>query len=417
VINGAIRKKASGASTITTGANAKAIVIQLNRTVGIVKTSKMQIEDGSTATAYEPYTGRSITIDLGQAVYGGRLDVLTGILTVYPEYDSYNGEALTGRWISDRDVYAVGTTPTIGAQVVNIGAQGTEIQLEPHEVASLLGVNNIWADTGGTSAEYRADPDLYIQRKMPDVPVDDVQINGTSIVENGVANIVPASTADIKSGSSVSKFVPTGRQGSSVFYGLAKSAGDTTQSASSNAVGNYTDEAKIAIQKMLGIYQAPWELIREDTFTNAEASEYVISTDDNGEAFELTELVFLFETPKQNTESALGSYGSIYAHFNGGSAKKVECIQYTQAANASAHGCGMIIKRDGNLIETSRLQSNAVGNTMNVGYRYGESFPDIAATSDRVSYALDDDSYIWKIRIASVLGTGHYKLYGRRKWQ
>jgi hypothetical protein len=99
-------------------------------------------------------------------VYGGKLDVLTGILTVYPEYDSYNGEALTGKWISDRDVYIAGTTPTIGAQVVNIGAEGTEIQLEPHEIASLLGQNNIFADTGDTACEYRADTKAWVQRKI-----------------------------------------------------------------------------------------------------------------------------------------------------------------------------------------------------------------------------------------------------------
>ena len=37
------------------------------------------------------------------------------------------------------------------------------------------------------------------------------------------------------------------------FYGLAKASGDTTQSASSNAVGVYTDNAKASIKAMLGI--------------------------------------------------------------------------------------------------------------------------------------------------------------------
>lgn len=41
-------------------------------------------------------------------------------------------------------------------------------------------------------------------------------------------------------------------QHESTFYGLAKAAGDTTQSASSNAVGNYTEDAKSAISEMLG---------------------------------------------------------------------------------------------------------------------------------------------------------------------
>ena len=37
------------------------------------------------------------------------------------------------------------------------------------------------------------------------------------------------------------------------FYGLAKAAGDTTQASSSNAVGTYTDDAKTAIQTMIGV--------------------------------------------------------------------------------------------------------------------------------------------------------------------
>lgn len=44
--------------------------------------------------------------------------------------------------------------------------QGTEYRLQPHEVKSLLGVNNIWCDTGDTSVTYTADTELYIQKKV-----------------------------------------------------------------------------------------------------------------------------------------------------------------------------------------------------------------------------------------------------------
>lgn len=114
-------------------------------------------------------------------------------------------------------------------------------------------------------------------------PVD-VQINGTSIVNDGVANIPlagantigvvkinsgygininnnnggylylnPANDAELKAGSAAYKAVAPNKQHAAAFYGLAKAAGDTTQSASSNAVGTYTDEAKSAIKTMLGI--------------------------------------------------------------------------------------------------------------------------------------------------------------------
>lgn len=107
---------------------------------------------------YEPYNGVNVSIDLGQSVYGGTLNPLTGVLTAYPYYSSYNGETLTGRWISDRDVYAVGITPTIGAQVVDMSGTGTEIQLTPHQIRTLYGQNNIFADTGNLALEYWAHP-------------------------------------------------------------------------------------------------------------------------------------------------------------------------------------------------------------------------------------------------------------------
>ena len=43
---------------------------------------KFQIELGTTATAYEPYTGHTTPVPLGQTVYGGTVDVVTGLLTV-----------------------------------------------------------------------------------------------------------------------------------------------------------------------------------------------------------------------------------------------------------------------------------------------------------------------------------------------
>ena len=45
-------------------------------------TASIQIEQGSAATAYEPYQGDTYTADFGQTVYGGTLDWLTGVLTV-----------------------------------------------------------------------------------------------------------------------------------------------------------------------------------------------------------------------------------------------------------------------------------------------------------------------------------------------
>lgn len=67
----------------------------------------------------------------------------------------------------------------------------------------------------------------------------------------------PASSTDIKAltpGSiSIKKAITVKNVNETVFYGLAKIAGDTTMAKSSNPIGTYTDEAKTAIQRMIGL--------------------------------------------------------------------------------------------------------------------------------------------------------------------
>lgn len=123
-----------------------------------------QLELGSTATTHEDYQGTTYPISWQTetgTVYGGTLDAVNGTLTVTDaEIASYNGETLPSTWISDRDVYAVGTTPTIGAQVVYKLATPTEIQLTPQEITTLAGENNIWADANGEiTLTYQAVPE------------------------------------------------------------------------------------------------------------------------------------------------------------------------------------------------------------------------------------------------------------------
>ena len=108
-------------------------------------------------------------------------------------------------------------------------------------------------------------------------------MNGTSLLNNGVANIPnasqsaggvvkvndyygismnsdgsiirinPADAGDIKTGATPYRPICPGAQHQAVFYGFARAAGDTTQSQSSNAVGTYTDNAKSKIKEMLGV--------------------------------------------------------------------------------------------------------------------------------------------------------------------
>lgn len=132
------------------------------------KIKTVQVELGSTATAYEPYQGETYDITFPSeagTVYGGSLDVTTGMLTVdRAQIASYAGDTLPSTWISDRDVYSAGATPTTGAQVVYELATSQTYQLTPTEIRTLLGQNNIWADTGDTTVTYCADTKLYIQQ-------------------------------------------------------------------------------------------------------------------------------------------------------------------------------------------------------------------------------------------------------------
>lgn len=115
---------------------------------------KPMIKRTSDASAFAPYQGTPITIPLGRTVYGGTLDVVRGKLNAKPYYASYSGQTLVGPWISSHDKYVAGATPTTGAQVVDMGAAGTEYDLTPQTIKTLLGINNIWADAGEMSIEY-----------------------------------------------------------------------------------------------------------------------------------------------------------------------------------------------------------------------------------------------------------------------
>ena len=89
-------------------------------------------------------------------------------------------------------------------QLVYELAEPIEIQLTPHEVNSLLGVNNIFADTGDTACEYRADTKLYIERLTAPDSAD--MIADANIVSGQyfmVGNTLYKATANIANGGQI----------------------------------------------------------------------------------------------------------------------------------------------------------------------------------------------------------------------
>ena len=210
----------------------------------LTRNSKYEYENNisinypATDTSYHPYSnicpisgfsavGLSVngvvtSIQLGDTVYGGSLNVTTGVLTIdkalvtYDGIDEqwvistlYNGFYInnpnmkrgnrqTGscNWlqvansttytsnscwlgVNNSLIYLLDVYATVGntvaalksylsehpLQVVYPLAEPFEVQLTPTEVRTLLGNNNIFADTGDVEVEYRADIGLYIAKK------------------------------------------------------------------------------------------------------------------------------------------------------------------------------------------------------------------------------------------------------------
>lgn len=159
-----------------------------------------------------------------------------------------------------------------------------------------------------------------------DGKVDDVQVNGTSVVNQGVANVPLASlltpgvvkvanpsnangielntnnvlqiysaqSADIKDGTATKKPIVPILQHAATFYGLAKVAG-ADMAQSSNPVGTYTDAAKKAIREMLGLPTYMEAEVIADITTTEDLTSVIIDTDTNGQSFALRDIKLMIK--------------------------------------------------------------------------------------------------------------------------
>ena len=216
--------------------------------------------------------GHRITIT---DINGARtVDIMDGV-------DGQDGEDGYSPVISVTDItggHRLSITTAAGTQTVDVmdGQPGEDGYSPTVSVTDITGGHRVTiTDKTGTHVFDVMDGET------PTVPVTDVQVNGTSVLSGGVANVPVASesslgavkvnsngtngieidngeikiksctAAETKSGSNNRKAVTTAFQHTATFYGLAKAAGDTSQSSSSNAVGNYTEDAKSKISDML----------------------------------------------------------------------------------------------------------------------------------------------------------------------
>lgn len=171
---------------------------------GEVQISNLQLSLGSTATAYEPYQGETYDITFPSeagTVYGGTLDVTTGELVVdravyvptgneagYTQQSNRIAFALpnayhlpvpgsTERKCSDFIVVTSGTycyvTTDMSVDELKSYFQQNTVQivvglatpiayhLTPQEVRTLLGQNNIWADTGDIEVKFKKIKEVF----------------------------------------------------------------------------------------------------------------------------------------------------------------------------------------------------------------------------------------------------------------
>lgn len=269
-----------------------------------------------------------------------------------------------------------------------------------------------------------------------DAPVQDVQVDGTSILNaQGVANVPVASgstygvarvsaamgveivngflsmssanTQYIQDGTHTRKAIVPNNQHEATFYGLAKAAGSDEKN-STLPLGQYTDAAKIAIQKMLGIYEAPWELIRENTVTNATEADIEITADGNGQAFELTDVYLQVWTPQQETQASIGDYGTVRFYYNDSNYITSQMGTWTQAASASDRFGQVLLTNENGAIKNIVTNNATKYSAVNLVGRTNVIDNDALMKIGTFSFT--------KSVIKKVTGTLKYKLYGRRKW-
>ena len=215
------------------------MLVYLNNTFDKDIVDASQLELGSTATAYEPYQGDIYNVSFGEAgtVYGGSLDVSSGKLTVdraiaSSTFGQLNSKQVIGNvtrgnislssalalktkrinsicnlttWLenytTDTSHYYINTNgdacwiflPSnsdndLNIQVVYYLAEPRTYQLTPAQVTTLLGHNNILADTGDTSVVYcKNSPDGILANQVLD-NLNNKQVNTIKTVSYDIAH-------------------------------------------------------------------------------------------------------------------------------------------------------------------------------------------------------------------------------------
>lgn len=239
--------------TFTTAADETIIAIYVNRNAE-TKPTQIQLEPGSTSTAYEPYQGNTYSITFPSeagTVYGGTLDVVNGKLTVDmvgallndPDkwtklasgqtidfmYDnrfanrklfdnSYSGlvcsylpvksgASITARWRgADQYFFGLKSSSLTLEQVQSDAIAGNIFIVYPlaepivydvaeNDIRTFPGFNTFYADTGRITVQYQADPS-----KMQ-IPIDWTETLTYNFATNALSTIPDGWDEGVPSGS------------------------------------------------------------------------------------------------------------------------------------------------------------------------------------------------------------------------
>lgn len=191
--------------------------------------------------------------------------------------------------------------------------------------------------------------------------------SGLQLDSSGYLKLSYPGANTIKAGSNLYAPVVVGIQHESVFYGLAKAAGDSTQAASSNAVGTYTDNAKTAIQNMLSvpssnnpIFTGSFSLGRKENTTvgaNSFAFGYAVEASGNGSHAEGSDTTA--SGIASHAEGALTTASNVMSHAEG--AMTVASGTYAHAEGNSTIASHVTSHAEGNQTTASGAASHAEG--------------------------------------------------------
>lgn len=215
------------------------------------------LEQSNTQSDYTPYNGQTINKSLGQTVYGGTLDLISGVLTVTKAIKNLatdqDGWYLASTTVSGKQRLAVpvndikpntmilsnafksvtGLATYVGTE--GVGGDGnpratfykadlqtvadwktfatannlvivyelatpTTYQLTSEQIETILGVNNIWADAGTVEVEIGENPNILVNpTPFESCPVFEVEGSGTLTVNNNSMTIANNGTTVIDS--------------------------------------------------------------------------------------------------------------------------------------------------------------------------------------------------------------------------